>query len=552
MSAAERNLGGDVDPIPNSVIIIGAGIAGLSAGCYLQMNGYQTHIFELHTLPGGLCTSWHRHTRGAPGARDDYTFDGCIHWLAGSGPGSAFYPMWCELLDMPAIPFVNHDLRFAIEVDQPDPHGSHTFYLYSDVQRLERYLKEISPQDARAIDELIGSIRTLQKYDLPPLWDVAPELRTWRDNLKLLKYLPFLLHARKWSKISNFQFADRLHSPFLRAGFRRLFMDSELSMLIMTLQLAWYDQKCAGYPIGGSLHFAQRIAERYESLGGTLHYRAPVRRILVEKGRAVGIELENGQQHRAGLVVSAADGHWTIYEALEGRYVDSSVRDLYAGKTLPTFESLVMVSLGVARTFETEPYLLRFPLAEPMTIADGTCFDAMEAHIYNYDPTLAPAGSTVLSVMLYTRNHTYWTELRARDRKAYQAAKDAVARQVVERLEARFGNIKDKVELIDVATPATFIRFTRNWHGCYEGWYVSNNPLGVHSLSKTLPGLDRFYMVGQWVEPGGGLPIVAQSGRNLAQIICKRDNKRFVTTRPSGSTARRPLPAGRAKPQVAV
>lgn len=43
-----------------SVIIIGAGIAGLSAGCYGQMNGYNTKIFEMHSIPGGLCTSWKR------------------------------------------------------------------------------------------------------------------------------------------------------------------------------------------------------------------------------------------------------------------------------------------------------------------------------------------------------------------------------------------------------------------------------------------------------------------------------------------------------------
>ena len=54
----------------DSIIIIGAGIAGLAAGCYAQMNGYKTKIFELHELPGGLCTAWER---------KGYVFDGCIH-----------------------------------------------------------------------------------------------------------------------------------------------------------------------------------------------------------------------------------------------------------------------------------------------------------------------------------------------------------------------------------------------------------------------------------------------------------------------------------------
>jgi phytoene dehydrogenase-like protein len=504
--------------VNTSIAIIGAGIAGLSAGCYLQMNGYETHIFEAHAIPGGLCTGWRR---------NGYTFDGCIHWLAGSGPASPFHQMWGELLDLSGVRFVDHDLRFDIELDRADRHGDRVFHLYADLDRLEGYLKDIAPEDASEIDDFVGSIRTLQKYELPSLWDIGMEIRTWRHKLKLLKYLPFLVYAQKWSKITNVQFAERLKNPFLRAGFRRFFADRASSILGMTMQLAMFDQKCAGFPIGGSLPFAQKIAARYESLGGTIHYRAPVRSILVEHDRAVGIVLENGQSQAADTVISAADGHWTILKALNGQYVDPSIRDLYDGKTLEVFESMILVSLGIARTFDTESHLVRFPLPAPISVADGSCFERMEAHVYNYDPTLAPPGKTVVTVTLYTRNHAYWTELRDRDRKAYQAAKDKLARQVIERLDARFGGIKENVEVVDVATPATFIRYTRNWQGSYQGWYPSSDLLTAKPLSKTLPGLERFYMIGQWVEPGGGLPIVAQAGRNVAQMVCKRDGKRF-------------------------
>ena len=63
--------------IMKSVAIIGAGIGGLATGCYLQMNGYDTQIFEMHDKPGGLCTAWER---------KGYTIDGCIQWLIGSSP----------------------------------------------------------------------------------------------------------------------------------------------------------------------------------------------------------------------------------------------------------------------------------------------------------------------------------------------------------------------------------------------------------------------------------------------------------------------------------
>ena len=62
------------------IVIIGAGIAGLSAGCYSRMNGYSVEIYESHALPGGLCTSW---------KKGEYTIDGCLHWLTGSSPGDS-------------------------------------------------------------------------------------------------------------------------------------------------------------------------------------------------------------------------------------------------------------------------------------------------------------------------------------------------------------------------------------------------------------------------------------------------------------------------------
>jgi phytoene dehydrogenase-like protein len=71
-----------------SIAIIGAGISGLAAGCYARMNGDQLRIFEMHNLPGGLCTAWER--RG-------YTFDGCLHYLFGSGAGQPFHQVWREL-----------------------------------------------------------------------------------------------------------------------------------------------------------------------------------------------------------------------------------------------------------------------------------------------------------------------------------------------------------------------------------------------------------------------------------------------------------------------
>ena len=70
------------------VVIIGGGIAGMTAGVLLQKAGFQTEIYEKNALPGGQCTGW---------KREGYMIDNCIHWLTGTRPGSALHELWKEI-----------------------------------------------------------------------------------------------------------------------------------------------------------------------------------------------------------------------------------------------------------------------------------------------------------------------------------------------------------------------------------------------------------------------------------------------------------------------
>jgi len=90
------------------------------------------------------------------------------------------------------------------------------------------------------------------------------------------------------------------------------------------------------------------------------------------------------------------------------------------------------------------------------------------------------------------------------------------------------------VEVVDVATPMTYERYTGNWQGSMEGWLPTTRTAGmlIRGMDKTLPGLENLYMVGQWVEPGGGVPTAAMSGRKVIRMICKRDRRPFLTQVP--------------------
>jgi phytoene dehydrogenase-like protein len=146
--------------------------------------------------------------------------------------------------------------------------------------------------------------------------------------------------------------------------------------------------------------------------------------------------------------------------------------------------------------------------------------------IYNFDPTLAPAGKTVV-VVAYATDYDYWHALR-QDPARYKAEKERIANEVIAGLEQKFPGITSQVEMHDVATPITWERYTGNWRGAYEGWMFG----AYGNISKTLPGLNNFYMAGQWVNAGGGMPTAAMSGFHTIQFICQKDGRKFITTKP--------------------
>jgi phytoene dehydrogenase-like protein len=496
-----------------SIIIIGAGFAGLAAGIYARMNGYGTRIFEMHDKPGGLCTSW---------KRKGFTFDACIHWLVGSSPLSGMHDMWEETGIAQGREFIDLDEYLRFE------HSSgRSIIFYTNIDRLEKHLLEFSPEDEIPIKEFIKGIRMCLLFDFPSKHD--PFLKRIRKQIKTV--FNFITKGKKikdWTKITAEEFTKRFKDPVLREAFNEMWIP-EFSIFFMLFTFAYLHNKNAGYPIGGSMPMSEALEAKYKELGGIVHYDSKVKKILTAGDKAIGIRLEDGTEHMADRIISAADGHNTLFSMLEGKHGSEETKEPY--EKWPLFPSLIFISLGVNRTFDEISRTVSgfvFQLKEPVEIGDKIR-DKLSVHIYNQDPTMAPAGKTAMTIMLES-DYEYWWRL-AQNRKTYLHKKDETGRTIVEILEQRFPGISSQVEVIDVATPLTFERFTGNWKGSFEGWLITpeNSKVLMKPMSQTLPDLKSFYMCGQWVEPGGGLPTAVMSGRRLIKKICSEDHKKFRT-----------------------
>jgi len=500
--------------VEKSLIIIGGGLAGLAAGCYGRMNGYRTSIFEMHSIAGGVCTGW---------KRKGYTIDGAMNTLMGTRPGTSFYRFWTELGVTQQWEISNHDQYILLENEE-----GKIFTMYADIDRLEREMIEFAPEDKEVIRECCKIIRDCKRIEMPV--DKPQELYNVFDYIKMLKMLPSLSLMQKWGRISSTEYNRRFKNPFIRKVFGIHPEVEYLEMPAVTLfsELAWMNQNDGGYVIGGALALISYIQKRYLDLGGELNLKTKVEKILVENDKAVGIRLSDGTEHRGDIVISAADGHATIFDMLDGRYVDDEIRGYY--DNLPLREPLVYIGLGVARKFDDIPSTvegLHFPLKKPIIVA-GKEHDLMGVQIFNFDPTMAPKGKTVMRVYFIT-DYDYWEKLY-KEPERYKAEKERIADEVVARLDERFPGLADQVEMRDVATPMSWVRYTGNWRGAYEGWMMAPETM-MHQWRKVLPGLDNFYMAGQWVVLGS-MPTAVMSGRHTIQMICKKDKKKFVTSTP--------------------
>lgn len=486
------------------IVIVGGGIAGLCTAVYALKCGYDAEVLEMHDMAGGLATNWRR---------GPYTFETCLHWLVGSNPHGEFHEQWKEVCDIEKLTFINPHEFLRIETEEGD-----SLRIYTNADMLEAELLSRAPQDEDRIHDFVQSVRSLGKFRM-----LDPSGGLTENWLHMLRDLPIFPRLSRLGKMSGQEYGARFSDPLLRAFFTTGDI-GKLPAIAMVLSLAWMNECNAGYCIGGSQALIRLIEEKVRSLGGRIRYNARVQRILVDKDVAVGVELVGGEGIAADWVISAADGHETIFEMLGGKYVDETIRKIY--QEHETFASYLQVSLGVAMDLHEYPAMVTRILDMPIRIDPETELSQVSFRIFHFDPTFAPPGKTPVTSLLPTRNFQYWDDLRHNDPARYYVEKECIAEAVIDVLQRRIPGIRRSIEVIDVSTPATIIRYTANWKGSQEGWMVRPGA-GFKPMSNTLPGLQRFMMVGQWVMPGGGLPSGPMTARPALKAICKQDHVPF-------------------------
>jgi phytoene dehydrogenase-like protein len=458
------------------VIIIGAGIAGLSAGTFAQRSGFDVTILESHSIAGGNCTSW---------KRKGYLFEGGMHWLAGTSPQNPLHQLWRSIGALDDTVTINYSEPFM-----EYRHNGTPIRLYRDVNRTEQDWLALSPVDEKEIKALCDNIRKVQNGQEP-------------DTI--------------FYELSREEYVNR----FSHEGIKEFLLsvpgeEQGIPMLLLTCGNLANGE--GGFPEGGSLPFVGRIVKTFESLGGQILYKTPADKIIVENGKAVGV-IADGKMLSADAVIVSSDT--MAIDKLFDSPPKASWIDEMQTTAQPTM--CVLVSLGINADLKQYPTKPIFKLNTPFSFANQT-LKYLYANNYASDPAYSPNGKTAMTIQLAGDTYDFWKMVKEEGR--YADEKQKLADKIIAAIAEQIPETAGKIEVCDIATPLTYERYCGNWKGSWMTAMTAD--MRKEPYPATIDGLDGVYFAGFRMIPPGGLPPALLSGQIAVQYLCANTKTEFV------------------------
>jgi phytoene dehydrogenase-like protein len=476
----------------HDVIVVGAGIGGLTAAALLADRGLRVLVLEQHYLAGGFCTSWPRLVRRGE-ERLRYVFDAGVHDVSGLGPRGPVRRQLERLEIDGRLDWrrVSHEYDVAgVRVRVPPRAHDYVAAL------AERFPGE-APQLRAFFDEMEAVYRELYA-DIEATGGVPRPPTTVDAQLAYPAARP---HAFRWMTTTFHAMLDRYFvDARLKAVLAALsgYLSDRAEGISVTAMAPIFGYYFDGgyYPAGGSQALADALVGAIEERGGEVRLRTPVSRILVEDGRAAGVVLRTGAVHRAAAVVSNADVRRTFLELVGHEHLPGDFVTRIEGLAPSTSAFAVFLGLDVV------------PDLAPLTLSDRGIGIAIPSIV---DPSLAPAGHAAVTLL----DLVPAAAARDWDRAdpGYHARKRRAGDALIERAEWLIPSLRRHIIYRQDGSPATFARYAWTTGGSIYGPAMDQSRPPAKS---PLPGLA---LAGAGVFPGAGVEAVVISGTLAADAL---------------------------------
>lgn len=485
------------------VVVIGAGIGGLTTAAALARAGLQVTVLEAHIYPGGCAGTFYH---------QGYHFDAGATLAGGFYPGGPFDKV-AQAVGITRWPAHRADPAMVVHL----PDGTSVARWSGEGRWAER---------RAAFGARAESFWRWQERTADALWGLALRNPPWPpqtpgDGGKLVRDgLAWLgddvrTHLNPGLALDAFRPVSTHLSDASRR--LRLFVDAQLLIAAQTTSLhanALYGAAALDLPRRGVVHLkggmgaiADTLAEAVRQNGGQVHYRQEVSRVVLEKGRPVAVETRRGKSFPADMVVANLTP-WDVARLL-GEGAPRPLRSLPPRPQDGWGAFVVYIGLDGSAISNESPLHHQVVVKEPL--AEGnTVFLSLSP---DWDGERAPAGQRALTLSTHTRLEPWW-DLYERDRPAYEARKEAYTERVLAAARVALPQLRGAVKMILPGTPVTFQRFTRRAGGWVGGFPQTSLFRGWGP--RLTPGL---WMVGDSIFPGQSTAAVALGGLRVAGAL---------------------------------
>ena len=479
-------------------VVIGSGLGGLAAAAVLAHRGMRVQLLEQADASGGYS---HAFQRGP------YSFDPAVHLtneieeheVIGSLLAQLGVRDECEFLKPPCFYQAVFPDGFRLTV----PTGAVGF---------ARAHCEAFPQEAERLTELFELCARLHQeaHELPTGVGLSQLDQLAKDYPTVFEYQNATVEEVLRDRLPD----DRARGVMSIPSSYFALEPARVSFLSYAQFLCVYPQS-AWYVRGGFQRFPDALARAFERSGGELRLGARVTEILVENGRAVGVELEDGERIAAQAVISNASARQTMedlvgFDRLPGGYVKRLSR---METSASAFSIFAVTEMDVAsRTIAHDTFISRsWDLNE--ALGEGLGGELPAAIWVNIptlvDETLAPEGEHLIVAFAYVPYDVG---------RPWEEHKEVLTQHLLEALDDVVPGLTAAARLLDVATPQTFERYTLNDRGATFGWAATPRQSASRRLAPWTP-IQGLMLAGHWTQPGSGTLRAAVSGVTAARRV---------------------------------
>lgn len=497
------------------VIVVGAGLGGMTAGALLARDGLSVLIVDQQDRPGGACTSF---------KRDDVLYDVGTAMIYGFGE-TGFKPFRFimnqleEPIDIIAQPTL---ARMTIEGKQV------TFW--PDLEQFKDELGDMFPEERQGIHDFYRDLYAMyENIVLRNEVIVPPSEFSPQQGLRSLMSSPIgMLKMQKLLTVSVQSLLDKyFHTKPIIDFFDKLCSAYDYctaaetpAVLAATMFL---DNHIGGvyYPAGGAQNLPSTMEKAFERDGGQMLYRQKVDEILIKNTTAYGVRLMDGTEIRASRIIADATV-WNIYGKLVRPEHIAPERIAWVQSLVPTYPSMTMYMLVDAEALPADTYPWE------IFIENRSVIDSSDLTLYTnslVDRTLALEGQLV--VLAIAPNMLKWPSPDSPDYRsdAYEQQKAQESERMLAQIEAHFPGFRGHIRTIISATPTTIERYLLKNGGAVGG---PKNMLGQQMLKRLHARSEwkNLYFCGDSTVMGTGAPATAVSGVGAANMVLRDLHRR--------------------------